>query len=201
MLISSAQSLINLIFGSAFSGSGEGGRKSYTDVTSAVLSYIAEALGLDIDVHTWTKAIGLLLTGSIILVNINAVLGYVSRAFRATSAGVSASFMLLCLAQLLVSAAIITSLAQPSLTGHKINTQAVYLVTSLISLPSGTGSDTDPDDSSNAAAILLDTLPDFRVFARLFDAVFLLTAAICFVLRYLQRKIRVDEHLGLQDFV
>lgn len=75
--------------------------------------------------HTWSKAIGLVLTGSIILVNINAVLGYVSRVsaqisrfrcvqaeltrelewqtFRATSAGVSASFMLLFLSQLMVS--------------------------------------------------------------------------------------------------
>lgn len=96
-----SQSLLNLVFGSALqSGSG---RSTPTDVTSAILSRVAEALGLEIDVHTWSKAVGLILTGSIILVNINAVLGYVSRAFRATSAGVSASFMLLFLSQLMVS--------------------------------------------------------------------------------------------------
>lgn len=75
--------------------------------------------------------------------------------------------------------------------------QAVYLLTSLISLPHPEAS----DSGSSSSAILLDTLPDFRVFSRLFDAVFLLAASTCFVLRYLQRKIRVDEHLGLQDFV
>lgn len=95
------QSLLNLIFGGALSSGS--GRSNPSDVTSAILSRVAEALGLEIDVHTWTKAIGLVLTGSIILVNINAVLGYVSRGFRATSAGVSASFMLLFLSQLMVS--------------------------------------------------------------------------------------------------
>jgi len=95
------QALLNLIFGSALSSGS--GRSTPIDVTSAILSRVAEALGLEIDVHTWSKAVGLVLTGSIILVNINAVLGYVSRAFRATSAGVSASFMLLFLSQLMVS--------------------------------------------------------------------------------------------------
>jgi hypothetical protein len=98
------QAILNLIFGSALSSGS--GRSTPTDVTSAILSRVAEALGLDIDVHTWSKAVGLVLTGSIILVNINAVLGYVSRAFRATSAGVSASFMLLFLSQLMASSTV-----------------------------------------------------------------------------------------------
>lgn len=76
--------------------------------------------------------------------------------------------------------------------------QAVYLLTSLISLPHP---DTSESEGDNSAATLLDTLPDFRIFSRLFDAVFLLAAIGCFAVRYLQRKIRVDEHLGLQDFV
>jgi hypothetical protein len=80
-----------------------------------------------------------------------------------------------------------------------LSTQAVYLLTSLISLPHPETSDSGA--SVNSAATLLDTLPDFRVFSRLFDGVFLLAAVGCFVLRWLQRKIRVDEHLGLQDFV
>ena len=75
--------------------------------------------------------------------------------------------------------------------------QAVYLLTSLISLPHP---ETSGDDA-NSAATLLDTLPDFRIFSRLFDAVFLLAAIGCFIVHYLQRKIRVDEHLGLQDYV
>lgn len=96
---------MNLTFGSAISsGSGDARRSTPTDVTSAVLEHLAKALDLQIDIHTWAKGVGLVLTGSIILVNINSVLGYVSRAFRATSAGVSTSFMLLLLSQLMVSA-------------------------------------------------------------------------------------------------
>jgi golgi pH regulator len=59
---------------------------------------------------------------------------------------------------------------------------AVYLVTSLIALPSSDRSTTD----------LLDTLPDFAVFSRLFDCVFLVAASAWFAVRWLERKIRVD---------
>ena len=122
------KSCVNLLFGPTFSSpdgsSGGQARSQPADLASALLVRLATALGWSIDVHTWSKAIGLVLTGSIILVNINAVLGYVSRVsaqigcsgvvkveltfelewqtFRATSAGVSASFMLLFLSQLMV---------------------------------------------------------------------------------------------------
>jgi hypothetical protein len=75
---------------------------------------------------------------------------------------------------------------------------AVYLITSLISLPSVEDQD---EKGQNPSAILLDTLPDFRVFQRIFDGVFLVSAMGVLAVRWLSRKIRVDEHLGLQDFV
>lgn len=62
----------------------------------------------------------------------------------------------------------------------------MYLLTSLISLPSS------PSESS---ALLLDTLPDFNVFSRLFDSVFLFAAGTVFVLRWIERKIRVEDIL------
>lgn len=71
---------------------------------------------------------------------------------------------------------------------------AVYLLTSLISLPSG-------DPERNKAAVLLNTLPAFQTFSRLFDIVFLLAASAVFAIRWIQRKVRVEENLGLQDFV
>ncbi|GAA5825493.1 hypothetical protein JCM3770_004518, partial [Rhodotorula araucariae] len=87
--------------------------------------------------------------------------------FKATSMGMSASFMLLFLAQLM----------------------AVYLLTSLISLPSA------PTPSTQH---LLDTLPDFNVFSRLFDSVFLLAAVALFVSRWIGRKFRDDAALVSQ---
>lgn len=73
--------MINLLFGHNFSSQpAEGqGRTQPADLASAVLGRIAHALGMEIDVHTWSQIIGLILTGSIILVNITSVLGYVSR--------------------------------------------------------------------------------------------------------------------------
>jgi hypothetical protein len=58
-------------------------------------------------------------------------------------------------------------------------------VTSLISLPSSSAADTSTD--------LLETLPDFAIFSRLFDGVFLVAAGGWFALRWLERKIRVDD--------
>ncbi|CAD6567989.1 MAG: hypothetical protein CYPHOPRED_002285 [Cyphobasidiales sp. Tagirdzhanova-0007] len=164
-------SLINLVFGT-FSSSDR--RTQPTDLASAVLGKLADAFGWNIDIATWSKVVGLVLIGGIIFANLNFVLSRVSRVFRATSAGNSASFMLLFLSQLM----------------------AVYLITSLISLPS-----VDATDKENASSPLLATLPDFRIFQRLFDGFFLFSATAVFAVRWLQRKIRVDEHLGLQDFV
>jgi hypothetical protein len=65
---------------------------------------------------------------------------------------------------------------------------AVYLVTSLIALPSSDTSTTD----------LLDTLPDFAIFSRLFDGVFLVAAGAWFAIRWLERKIRVDDVGGYE---
>lgn len=59
----------------------------------------------------------------------------------------------------------------------------MYLLTSLISLPSS------PSESS---AILLDTLPDFNVFSRLFDIVFLIAAGTVFAARWVHRSLTVD---------
>ncbi|KAL8277334.1 hypothetical protein RQP46_010287 [Phenoliferia psychrophenolica] len=135
-----------------------------TDVLTSLLGRLAVLLDLDLDIATWSRLIGLALIGGIIMANMRNVLGSVSRIFKATSTGVSASFMLLFLAQLM----------------------SMYLLTSLISLPSS------PSESS---ALLLNTLPEFNVFSRLFDSVFLFAAGTVFVLRWVERKIRVEDIL------
>ncbi|BGP53009.1 hypothetical protein JCM8202_004093 [Rhodotorula sphaerocarpa] len=136
-----------------------------TDLLTSLLSRLAVLLNMEIDVASWSRMIGLVLIGGILLANIRNVLGSVSRSFKATSMGVSASFMLLFLAQLM----------------------AIYLLTSLISLPSS---------PSATTTSLLDTLPDFNVFSRLFDSVFLLAASAMFLSRYISRKFRDDAGLA-----
>lgn len=86
---------------------------------------------------------------------------------KSASTGLSASFMLLFLSQLM----------------------AVYLLTSLISLP---------DSPSASTMALLDTLPSFNVFSRLFDIVFLITALAVLVARYVEKKVRVEDNLSAQ---
>ncbi|GAA5955859.1 hypothetical protein JCM8115_004346 [Rhodotorula mucilaginosa] len=136
-----------------------------TDLLTSLLTRLAVLLNIELDIATWSRMIGLALIGGILLANMRNVLGSVSRIFKATSMGVSASFMLLFLAQLM----------------------AIYLLTSLISLPSS---------PSATTTSLLDTLPDFNVFSRLFDSVFLLAAAAIFFSRWVGRQFRDDAGLA-----
>ncbi|GAA5850559.1 hypothetical protein JCM9279_007540 [Rhodotorula babjevae] len=138
-----------------------------TDLFTSLLTRVAVGLDVELDVATWSRMLGLVLIGGILLANMRNVLSSVSRIFKATSMGMSASFMLLFLAQLM----------------------AVYLLTSLISLPSS------PTASSTQ---LLDTLPDFQVFSRLFDSVFLLAAVALFVSRWIGRKFADEAGLASQ---
>lgn len=80
------QSCVNLLFGHYFTDdSGGSQRKAPSDFASAIFSYLANAFGWNIDVHTWSKIAGLILVGSIIMVNLNFVLGYVSRVSAVTA--------------------------------------------------------------------------------------------------------------------
>lgn len=93
--------------------------------------------------------------------------------------------MLLFLAQLMVS----VSRSAALVLANPLISQAMYLLTSLISLPSS------PTQSTTT---LLDTLPSFSVFSRLFDTVFLIAAGAVFVVRWVDRKMRVDEGVSTQ---
>ncbi|GAA5993978.1 hypothetical protein JCM5350_003514 [Sporobolomyces pararoseus] len=164
---------INLIFGysrrshQTVKDSEDSNGAQGTDLITSLLTRVVVMLDIELDIATWSRLIGLALIGGIILANMRNVLGSVSRIFKATSTGISASFMLLFLAQLM----------------------AIYLLTSLISLPSSPTPET---------TTLLDTLPDFNVFSRLFDSVFLLAAATLFVSRFAHRKLRDDEAVSNQ---
>lgn len=69
-------------------------------------------------------------------------------------------------------------------TTSEMSHQAIYLLTSLISLP---------DSGDSGTHELLRLLPDFGVFMRLFDAAFFVAAVGWGVMRFLERKIRADD--------
>lgn len=103
-----------------------------TDLLTSLLTRLAVLLNIELDIATWSRMIGLALIGGILVANMRNVLGSVSRVrrpsvpgfsedasrvtvltpdrvlwqvFKATSMGISASFMLLFLAQLMASLA------------------------------------------------------------------------------------------------
>ncbi|KAK4685669.1 hypothetical protein P7C73_g4469, partial [Tremellales sp. Uapishka_1] len=146
----------------------------------------------DIDVAVWSRGISLLLTGVLILSSLTQVLRSVSRIVRLTSKTVGAGFLLLGLGQLF----------------------ATYVISLLVqlrtSIPPSPTIDTDPFSpfysgsnsteplltSTHSHDSLLSTLPDFRVFGRLFDVVFLMAAGGTAVYRYIAMKVNGADESG-----
>lgn len=140
------------------------------DFVSMSLAYLVRLVNVDIDLATWTRIFGLLFVGALIIVRMRTVLANLSSFFRAASAGISTSFLVLFLAEVLT----------------------IYLLATLIqlraSLPSAySGGTLDGNANvsfettlpSDASVPLLATLPSFNVvFGALFDGVFLLAALV-----------------------
>ncbi|KAI6113589.1 Abscisic acid G-protein coupled receptor-domain-containing protein [Pisolithus croceorrhizus] len=150
------------------------GSSSYGDVIAHVLAYLLSLLPLDgarqtpgIDVLSLSRQISLALVGVIILSSIRVVLMGVMRVFRITSRSMSASLMLLFLAQLM----------------------GIYLLSTVVQLRTMFPPSITPDTSSgalpDAAEInLLSTLPEYTLFGGLFDWTFLAGAAGCALVRW-----------------
>ncbi|KAG0151532.1 hypothetical protein CROQUDRAFT_650938 [Cronartium quercuum f. sp. fusiforme G11] len=162
---------VNLIFGyvrhPTEPGAPGNARNPTTDVVTYLLARILGTFQVELDLGTLSRLVGLVLIGSIIVVNLRASLVWVHRAFSRLGSGglVSTPLMLLILGQLM----------------------AMYLLTCLISLPSSSSSNArGPDD-------LLSTLPSFQLFSRLFDIVFLLTGLLTGLIRWLSKQINQTE--------
>ncbi|OCF39646.1 hypothetical protein I317_06557 [Kwoniella heveanensis CBS 569] len=152
---------------------------------------------IDIDVAVWSRGISLILTGLLILSSLAQVMRSLSKVLRLTSKTVGAGFLLLSLGQLF-STYVISLLVQ--------------LRTSLPPAPfvhpdtSPSSSAYDPlfqnaNNPANGSALeadhsLLSTLPDFRVFGRLFDITFLLAATSTAVYRYIAMKVANADDTG-----
>lgn len=150
------------------------GSSSYGDVIAHVFAYLLSLLPLDgarrvsgIDVPSLSRQISLALVGVIVLSSIRVVLMGVMRVFRITSRSMSASLMLLFLAQLM----------------------GIYLLSTVVQLRTMFPPSITPDASSSvlpdaAETNLLSTLPEYTLFGGLFDWTFLTGAAGCALVRW-----------------
>ncbi|KAL0255458.1 hypothetical protein I308_100262 [Cryptococcus tetragattii IND107] len=148
----------------------------------------------DIDVPTWSRGISLILTGVLILSSLTQVMRSLSKILRLTSKTVGAGFLLLSLGQLFATYVISlliqlrTSLPPTLPESDPFSNHGNY-----------TGMDYDDQSSidlSQRDDSLLSTLPDFRVFGRLFDIMFLLAAATTALYRYIVLKVASADDIG-----
>ncbi|KAF9239455.1 Abscisic acid G-protein coupled receptor-domain-containing protein, partial [Melanogaster broomeanus] len=144
---------------------------SYGDVIAHALAYVLSLLPfhgsgsgqLSINVPSLSRQISLVLVGVIILSSVRVVLKGVTRAFRITSRNISASLMLLLLAQLM----------------------GIYLLSTLVQLRTMfPPSHSAPSGADGPDVNLFSTLPQYSLFGGLFDWSFLLGATGCALTRW-----------------
>nr|XP_019046507.1 hypothetical protein I302_05257 [Kwoniella bestiolae CBS 10118]OCF25437.1 hypothetical protein I302_05257 [Kwoniella bestiolae CBS 10118] len=139
---------------------------------------------IDIDVPSWSRSISIILTGVLILSSLAQVMRSLNKVLRLTSKTVGAGFLLLSLGQLFATYVI---------------SLLVQLRTSLPPAPpedphaSPISPHLDPSQTDHS---LLSTLPDFRVFGRLFDVTFLFAALGTALYRYIAMKVNGADDVG-----
>nr|WVH01961.1 golgi pH regulator [Naematelia aurantialba] len=157
---------------------------------------------LDIDVAVWSRTISLLLTGLLVLSSLTQVMRSLNKVLRLTSKTVGAGFLLLSLGQLFATYTIslLVQLRTSIPPAPALDTDpfaSLYYSNSTGSTPDRTSA-TDAGRSGLARTddSLLASLPDFRVFGRLFDLVFLLAALGTGLYRYIVMKINGADESG-----
>ncbi|CBQ72450.1 conserved hypothetical protein [Sporisorium reilianum SRZ2] len=149
------------------------------DFISLSLAYLMRIFDVNLDVAAWTKQVSLLFVGVLIWARIGSVLGYLGSAFRAAGTGVSSSFLVLFLAEIMT----------------------IYLLATLIQLRSSLPASVAPPSAravrEEQAPPLLATLPSFQVvFGSLFDSAFLVAAAVTAAWKYLMFMQRTSSGDG-----
>lgn len=183
------QSIFSLLF---LNYSTAASSSSSPDVISTLLAQTLHTLfSLEIDVATWSKQISLLFVGVLILGRLRVILNYLAQFFRAASAGISTSFLILFLAEIMtiyMLATLIqlrTSLPPSLAAGGREAAQTI--------LPRQ-----DPPPAPSPP--LLASLPDFNiVFGSLFDATFLLSATATLLVRLFLARQQEDSILFGRD--
>ncbi|TKY86497.1 hypothetical protein EX895_004646 [Sporisorium graminicola] len=149
------------------------------DFISLSLAYLIRIFDVNLDVAAWTKQVSLLFVGVLIWARIGSVLSYLGSAFRAAGTGVSSSFLVLFLAEIMT----------------------IYLLATLIQLRSSLPASVVPPSARALQDVpappLLATLPSFQVvFGSLFDSAFLLAAAVTAIWKYFMYMQRTSSGDG-----
>lgn len=171
-------------------------------VLALALSQLPDA---HVDVASWSRTISLLLTGALVVSSLAMVLRWLSRVLRLTSRTVGAGFLLLTLGQLFATY-IISLLVQLRSSLPPSAAEAAASIPDAAATGTAAPAESGAVTAAASAALgavaaaaasaddsLLRSLPDFRVFGRLFDAVFLLAALSTFVYRYMAAKLGADD--------
>ncbi|WWC89141.1 uncharacterized protein L201_004059 [Kwoniella dendrophila CBS 6074] len=145
---------------------------------------------IDIDVPSWSRSISIILTGVLILSSLAQVMRNLNKVLRLTSKSVGAGFLLLSLGQLFATY-VISLLVQlrTSLPPEDLN----------ININPSTHFDqshAQQQQQQQTDHSLLSSLPDFRVFGRLFDITFLFAALSTAIYRYIAMKINGADDVG-----
>ncbi|KAL0575276.1 hypothetical protein V5O48_006693 [Marasmius crinis-equi] len=144
---------------------------NYPDLITKVIGDLLALTSANVDVETVgsvMRQISLVLVGVIVGNSLRVVLRAVTTALRVTSKSLSASLMLLILAQLM----------------------GIYLLSTVVQLRSAfpqSQSEEGEDDTN-----LFSTIPEFQVFGKLFDGSFLLTAACSAGFRWFRERVTGD---------
>ncbi|KAG6374112.1 G protein-coupled receptor 89 [Boletus reticuloceps] len=154
-------------------------------ISAHLVSLLPAATGkTSIDVPSLSRQISLVLVGAIILSSVHLVLRGVARVFRITSRNISASLMLLLLAQLMVC----FSRPVRRKRADEVDSlfQGIYLLSTLVQLrtmfpPTQSSS---VDAGNDGEVNLFSSLPQYSLFGGLFDWSFLFGATGCALARW-----------------
>lgn len=131
---------------------------STRDLVSTSVAHFLRLLGWHVDVAQWSPSINVLLLGSLIVMRTRVILESLSNFIQYVSTGISTQILVLFTAQVL----------------------CIYVLAALIQLHAGVSL-----GSTGEPSRLLAALPDFqRVFGRIFDIVFLGSAALVAAYRW-----------------
>jgi hypothetical protein len=152
------------------------------DFVSLSLAYLVRLIDVDIDLATWTRIFGLLFVGALILMRMRVVLANLSVVFRAVSAGISTSFLVLFLSEVLTIYLLATLIqlraSLPSTYSGEIPIGDAPTLDKM-AFEATQGADGSSGSPSLINAPLLASLPSFNVvFGALFDGVFMVTALL-----------------------
>ncbi|WFD26485.1 hypothetical protein MNAN1_001468 [Malassezia nana] len=141
---------------------------STRDLVSTCLAQAMRWIGLQVDVAAWSPRISFVMVGGLIVLRLRKILSSLSTMIQSVSTGISTQLLVLFTAQVL----------------------CIYVLAALIQLHDGTSTATHK-------SLLLASLPEFqRVFGRVFDVAFLVSASVTGACRWYAWQADGSLHRG-----